>query len=99
MREIPSGLLDGNCRDCDDIIQVRIVESDEIPVVRVNYLKYRQNLFLIEFDFQNKYRIPIVTCEISINPKYSKWFNEDEAKETQRVRIDPALLARYDEHD
>jgi hypothetical protein len=75
---------------------VRVIRSDIVPGVRVNYLPASKYQFLVELEFYGTFAIPSFTIAVQINPQYAKYFNIKDMAQIQIKTIDPALLARKD---
>jgi hypothetical protein len=52
--------------------------------------------FLITFDFNGIYSIPLFVFTVQINPQYKDYFTAADMAQTQVIRVDPATLALND---
>lgn len=94
---IPAELTKNDCAECSKLLWVRIISSDVIPGVRVNYMPKSKYQFLCEFDFNGLFSIPVFSVSIQINPDYAKYFSAEDMAQIQVKRIDPAVLKRKDD--
>jgi hypothetical protein len=53
--------------------------------------------FLITFDFNGIYAIPLFVFIVKINPQYKDYFTASDMAQTQVIRVDPATLALNDQ--
>jgi hypothetical protein len=52
--------------------------------------------FLITFDFNGIFSIPLFVFTVQINPLYKDFFTTEDMAQTQVVRVDSATLALND---
>lgn len=93
---IPPELTANDCALCSKLLWVRVISSDVIPGVRVNYLPKSKYQFMTEFDFNGLFSIPVFTVSIQINPDFAKYFTDADLAQIQVKTIDPAVLAKID---
>ena len=93
---IPEELAKNDCAECSKLLWVRVISSDVIPGVRVNYMPKSKYQFLCEFDFNGLFSIPVFSVSIQINPQYASYFSKEDMAQIQVKRIDPAVLRKED---
>jgi len=93
---IPEALAANGCAECYNLLWVRVIRSDIVPGVRINFLPASRFQFLVELEFHGTFSIPSFTIAVQINPQYAKYFNMKDMAQIQIKTIDPALLARRD---
>ncbi len=96
---IPEALAANDCADCHNLLWVRVIKSDIVPGVRVNYMPKSKYQFLVEFEFHGTFSIPTFNIAVQINPEYAKYFNRRDMTQIQIKRIDPAVLAIKDKEE
>jgi hypothetical protein len=90
---LPNNLTTGGCPNCSQLLLVRVTQADVIPSFQVSYLPTSQYKFLIEFDFQGIFGIPVFTVTIQLNPAFSSYFTTGDMAQLVTLTIDPAVLA------
>lgn len=93
---IPESLTANDCAECYNLLWVRVIKSDIVPGVRVNYLPKSKYQFLVEFEFHGTFSIPTFNIAVQINPEYAKYFNRKDMAQIQIKTIDPSVLAIKD---
>ena len=96
LTNVPQYFLDTDCVECSKLFLIKVTKSDIVPGVKVEYIPKSQFQFLIEFDFHGIIAIPAFTFTIQINPKYAKYFTNEDLDQIEILHINPALLAKYD---
>lgn len=94
---IPPALTANDCMDCHKLLWVRVISSIIVPGVRVNYLPKTQYQFMVEFDFNGVFAIPVFTISVQINPDFAKYFSEADLAQIEVKAIDPSVLATVDQ--
>ncbi len=90
---LPDNLTTGGCPNCSQLLLVRVIQADVIPSFQVSYLPTSQFKFLVEFDFQGIFGIPVFKVSIQLNPTYSAYFSAADMAQLLVLTIDPAVLA------
>ena len=96
---IPEALTANDCAECYNLLWVRVIKSDIVPGVRVNYLPKSRYQFLVEFEFHGTFSIPTFNVAVQINPEYAKYFNRKDMTQIQIKTIDPSVLAMKDKEE
>jgi hypothetical protein len=94
---LPPQLASNDCPQCYQLLWVRVIRSDIVPAVSVQYLPKSQYQFLVQFDFHGTFSIPLFTISVQINPQFAKYFNSNDLAQIQIATIDPSLLALNDQ--
>ena len=96
---VPPSLTDLDCKQCDDLLWIKVIKSDIVPGVSVEYIPNSKYQFLVEFNFFSTSAIPVFTFTIQLNPKFRSFFSQQDMDQVEIVNIDPAILALFDEPD
>ncbi len=96
---IPETLTANDCAECYNLLWVRVIKSDIVPGVRVNYLPKSKYQFLVEFEFHGTFSIPTFNIAVQINPQYAKYFNRKDMTQIQIKTVDPSVLAINDKDE
>lgn len=94
---LPGTLTVNDCPLCYQLLWVRVIKSDIVPVVSVQYLPKSQYQFLIQFDFHGTFSIPLFMVSVQINPQFARYFSPNDLSQIQICTIDPSLLAMNDQ--
>lgn len=94
---LPPQLTANDCPQCHQLLWVRVIRSDIIPAVSVQYMPKSQFQFLVQFDFSGTFSIPVFMVSVQINPQFARFFNGDDLAQIQICSIDPSLLAMNDQ--
>jgi hypothetical protein len=96
---IPEALAANDCAECHNLLWVRVIRSDIVPGVRVNYMPKSRYQFLVEFEFHGTFSIPTFSIAVQINPEYAKHFSRRDMTQIQIKMVDPSVLAMKDKEE
>lgn len=96
MTYLPPELTKNNCAECSKLLWVRVIDSQVVPGVRIQYLPNSKYQFLVEFEFHGLFAIPVFSTSFQINPDFSKDFSESDMAQIKIKTVDPAVLAIAD---
>ncbi len=98
MTYLPPELTKNDCAECSKLLWVRVIDSQVVPGVRIQYLPNSKYQFLIEFEFHGLFAIPVFSTSFQINADFAKYFSEADMAQIKIKTIDPAVLAKAEKH-
>lgn len=99
MSFLPAAIADNEGALCHKMLLIKVTKSSVVPGVRVSFIPRSRFQFLIEFDFNGLFAIPVFQFSVQINPEMKQYFSAEDMAQLQLVTIDPALLAKPSNND
>lgn len=94
MSYLPPAIADNEGVLCHKVLLVKVIKSSVVPGVRVSFIPKSRFQFLVEFDFNGLFAIPVFHFSVQINPEMREYFTAEDMAQIQIVNVDPALLAK-----